>query len=511
MPRKGLSMRKIEEVLRLKYEARLSHRAIAKSCSVSASTVSEYVAAAKANGLGWPLPEGLTSEELNARLFPKRQTKPDRVPQPDWAAVHKELRRKSVTLSLVWAEYRQSNPDGYSYSQFCVRYRAWSKQLKPHMRFKYVAGEKVFVDYAGHTIPIIDEETGEVTQAQIFVGTLGASNYTYVEAQASQSLPNWIGGHVRMFAFFGGVPEVVVPDNLKAGVTKPNRYEPDLNPTYHEFAKHYNVAVVPARVRKPQDKAKVETAVQIAERWILARLRDQKFFSIAELNAAIAPLSAELNQRKMQHLDMSRCELFESLDRPALRQLPSEPYEYAEWKRVKVHIDYHVQFDKRFYSVPYKLAGKRVDVRATENVIEVYYDHKRIASHKRLARKGRYATSREHMPSQHQAVIDWSPDRFLSWASDIGDKTQQLIAAVLEQRPHPQQAYRSCLGILGLAKKYGKERLEAASQRALNAKLYSYRGVRNILDNQLDKVPLESPDGTPQPSHANIRGESYYQ
>ena len=511
MPRKGLSMRKIEEVLRLKYEAQLSHRAIAKSCSISASTVSEYVAAAKANGLSWPLPAGLTSEALNARLFPQRHIKPDRIPQPDWTSVHKELRRKSVTLSLVWAEYRQSNPDGYSYSQFCVRYRAWAKRLKPHMRFKYVAGEKVFVDYAGHTIPIVDEETGEVTQAQIFVGTLGASNYTFVEAQASQSLPNWIGGHVRMFAFFDGVPEVVVPDNLKAGVTKPNRYEPDLNPTYHEFAKHYNVAVVPARVRKAQDKAKVETAVQIAERWILARLRDQKFFSVAELNAAIAPLSAELNQRKMQHLDMSRCELFESLDRPALRPLPSEPYEYAEWKRVKVHIDYHVQFDKRFYSVPYKLAGKRVDVRATENVIEVYYDHKRIASHKRLARKGRYATSRDHMPPQHQAVTDWSPDRFLSWASDIGDKTLQLIAAVLEQRPHPQQAYRSCLGILGLAKKYGKERLEAASQRALNAKLYSYRGVRNILDNQLDKVPLESPAGTPQPGHANIRGESYYQ
>ncbi len=511
MPRKGLSMRKIEEVLRLKYEAQLSLGAIAKSCGISPSTVSEYVAAAKASGLGWPLPDGLTSKALNARLFPQRQIKPERIPQPDWTNVHKELRRKSVTLSLVWAEYRQSNPDGYSYSQFCVRYRAWAKRLKPHMRFKHLAGEKVFVDYAGHTMPIIDKETGEITQAQIFVGTLGASNYTFVEAQASQNLPNWIGGHARMLAFFGGVPEVIVPDNLKAGVTKPNRYEPDLNPTYHEFAKHYNVAVVPARVRKPQDKAKVETAVQIAERWILARLRDQQFFSIAELNAAIAPLSAELNQRTMQHLGVSRCELFESLDRPALKALPKEPYEYAEWKRAKVHIDYHVQFDKRFYSVPYKLTGKRIDVRATENTIEIYHEHKRVASHRRLTRKGHYATIRDHLPPKHQAIADWSPERFLNWANDIGDKTNTLIAAVLEQRPHPQQAYRSCLGILGLAKKYGKERLEAASQRALAAKLYSYRGVRNILDNQLDKVPLEPAVGTPQPAHANIRGEHYYQ
>ena len=510
MPRKGLSMRKIEEVLRLKYEARLPHRAIAKSCGISASTVSEYVAAAKANGLSWPLSEGLSSEELNARLFPQRQAKAERIAQPEWQKIHKELRRKGVTRALLWAEYRQSNPDGYSYSQFCTNYKTWSKRLKPPMRLRYQGGEKVFVDYAGQTVPIIDPKTGEISQAQIFVGTLGASNYTYVEAQASQNLPNWIGGHVRMFNFFGGVPEVVVPDNLKAGVTKPNRYEPDLNPTYHEFAKHYNVAVVPARVRKPQDKAKVETAVQIAERWILARLRDQQFFSIAELNAAIAPLSAELNERTMQHLDASRAELFKSLDQPVLKPLPAQPYEYAEWKRVKVHIDYHVQFDQRFYSVPYKLRGKRVDVRATENTIEVYHDNKRVASHKRLRRKGFFATIREHMPPQHQAMADWSPERFLSWAGEIGNQTQTLIAAVLERRPHPQQAYRSCLGILGLAKKVGNARLEAASQRALAAKLYSYRGVRNILDNQLDKLPLDPPVATPQPPHTNIRGGSYY-
>jgi transposase len=504
-------MRKIAEVLRLKYEARRTHREIAVSCDISPSTVSEYVTAAKAAGISWPLPEGMTPKALNERLFPDRNRPASQIPQPDWAYVHRELKRKSVTLSLLWVEYRRREPEGYSYSQFCHRYRKWAKQLTPTLRLPHKAGEKVFVDYAGQTVPIIDPDTGEVSAAQIFVGVLGASNYTYVEAHASQRLPNWIGAHVRMFDCFGGVPEVVVPDNLKAGVTAPHRYEPDLNPTYHEFARHYGVAVVPARSRKPKDKAKVETGVQVVERWILARLRDRQFFSLAELNAAITPLSAELNARPMKHLGQSRAELFAALDQPQLRALPTDHYEYAEWKQARVNIDQHVAFDKRFYSVPFKLTRKQVLVRATERTIEIYYQQQRVAGHARLRRQGAYATVRDHLPPAHQHVLDWSPERFQAWAQEIGEETHRLIGAVLQRRPHPQQAYRSCLGILRLAKKVGNDRLEAACRRAVAAGIFSYRGIANILDNQLDRLPLDPPSPTPQPPHANIRGEEYYQ
>ena len=354
MSQERLSMRKIEEILRLKYEAGLTHRAIAQSCSVSPSTVSEYVTHAKAAGLSWPLPEELNAEQLEELLFPQRGSASGRnIPQPDWAEVHKELRRKGVTLSLLWVEYRQEQPDGYGYSQFCHHYRQWAKQLKPMMRQKHKAGEKLFVDYAGQTMPVVDPQTGEIRQAQIFVATLGASNYTYTEAHWSQDLTNWIGAHVRALAFLGGVPEVLVPDNLKAGVKSPHLYEPDLNPTYLDFARHYGVAVVPARVRKPKDKSKVEVGVQVVERWVLAPLRDRTFFSLAELNQAMWELLAELNDRPMRHLGQSRRELFESLDKPALAPLPVQPYEFARWKKARVHIDYHVSFEKHYYSVPY--------------------------------------------------------------------------------------------------------------------------------------------------------------
>ncbi len=511
MPQERLSMRKIEEVLRLKYEAGLSHRAIAQSCSVSPSTVSEYITHARAAGLSWPLPEGLSAEELDELLFPQRGPASGRnIPQLDWAEIHKELRRKSVTLSLLWVEYRQEHPAGYGYSQFCHHYRRWAKQLKPMMRQKHKAGEKLFVDYAGQTAPVVDPETGEVRQAQIFVATLGASSYTYAEAHRSQSLSNWIGAHVRMLAFLGGVPEVLVPDNLKAGVKSPQLYEPDLNPTYLDFARHYGVAVVPARVRKPKDKAKVEVGVQVVERWILAPLRDHTFFNLAELNRAILELLAELNNRPMRHLGQSRRQLFESLDMPVLAPLPDRPYEFARWKKARVHIDYHVSFEKHYYSVPYTLIGKEVDIRATEKTVEIFYRRRRQASHRRSRAQGRYSTQNEHMPPAHQKYSDWSPERFLGWANDIGPHTSQLIAAVLDARRHPQQAYRSCLGILGLAKRYTNDRLEAACRRALPAGIRSYKGIRNILDNKLDQLELDQPPAAPLPAHANIRGETYY-
>jgi transposase len=434
-------MRKIEEILRLKHGVGLTHREIARSCGVSAATVSEYVTRAQAAGLGWPLPAGLKGEELEERLFPDSAAAGEReIAQPDWATVHQELRRKRVTLSLLWVEYRQAHPDGYSYSQFCHRYRAWAKQLTPIMRQRHRAGEKLFIDYAGQTIPVVDPETGEVWQAQVFVAVLGASSYTYAEAHTSQSLPNWIGGHVRALAFIGGIPEVLVPDNLKAGVKSPHRYEPDINPTYQEFARHYGVAVVPvplapaeagrmARTRKPKDKAKVEVAVQVVERWILARLRDRTFFSLGELNQAIGELLQELNARPMRHLEKSRQALFAELDQPQLAPLPQQPYAFAHWQKVRVNPDYHIVYDKHHYSVPYTLVGKEVEVRATEKTVEIFSHHQRQASHSRVYAPGGYSTQRAHRPPAHQAMDAWSPEHFLRQAerSRSGRKAPSVL------------------------------------------------------------------------------------
>jgi transposase len=510
MSQASLSMRKIEEILRLKFEVGLTHREIAQSCGVSTSTVSEYSMHAKAVGLSWPLPEGMTAEQLEARLFPAQGGYGRKIPQPDWQYVNKELKRKSVTLSLLWLEYRQEHPNGYGYSQFCHRYRQWKQQLNPTMRQKHKAGEKLFVDYAGQTVSVVDPQTGEIRAAQVFVATLGASNYTYAQAHWSQSLPNWIAAHVGALEFLGGVPAILVPDNIKAGVKSPNLYEPDLNPTYQDFACHYGLAVVPARVRKPRDKAKVEAGVQVVERWILARLRDRTFFSLAELNQAIAELLVELNQREMKHLGQSRREMFAEVDQPALAPLPETPYEFARWKKARVHIDYHVSFDKHFYSVPYTLSGKEVNIRATEKTVEIYYQRQRVASHPRSTAKGRFSTHSVHMPPEHQFYSQWSPERFLRWAGEIGPQTSELISRALDARRHPQQAYRTCLGVLGLAKRYSPERLEAACQRANSAGIQSYKGVHNILKNKLDRRPLEPAPDNPLPAHDNIRGQNYY-
>ena len=366
------------------------------------------------------------------------------------------------------------------------------------------------MDYAGQTVPVVNPATGEIRQAQIFVATLGASNYTYAEAQWRQDLPNWIGGHVRAFSFFGGVPEILIPDNLKTGVKSPCRYEPDINPTYHDLAQHYGTAVIPARVRKPKDKAKVEVGVQVVERWILARLRNRKFFSLADLKNAIHELLAEINNRLMRHLGKSRRELFEALDQPALRPLPGLPYEFAIWKKARVHIDYHIEFDKHYYSVPYTLVRKEVFVRATERTVEVFYKHKRVASHPRSRDRGRFSTIPDHMSPAHRKYSEWSPNRFLRWAEKIGPHTAQLVEAVLASRRHPQQAYRSCLRILHLGKRYTDERLEAACRRALPSGIRSYKGIKNILDTKLDQLQPEEPTTAALTTHANIRGQSYY-
>jgi transposase len=378
------------------------------------------------------------------------------------------------------------------------------------MRLSHKAGEKVFVDYAGQTVPVVDSQTGEILPAQIFIGVLGASNYTYAEAHWSQDLPNWTGAHVRMFDFFGGVTEIVVPDNLKAGVKHPSRYEPDLNPTYQDLAQHYGVAVIPARVRKPKDKAKAEVGVQVVERWILARLRNRTFFSLTDLNQAIRGFLDELNARLMKHLGRSRRELFEMLDQPVLKPLPESPYEFALWKKARVNIDYHVEFEKHYYSVPHTLIHEAVYIRATESTIEVFFKNRRVASHRRINSPGRHTTVAEHMPPSHQKYQEWSPDRFIRWAHTIGPHTALLVQAMFDSRKHPQQAYRSCMGILRLAKRYGEDRLEAACGRALPAGIHSYKGVKNILDAKLDQVEPEEPSTLIPTDHENIRGRTYY-
>ena len=512
MPAKRLSMRKIKEVLRLKWAKGLSNRRIAAACGIGRPTVSEYLRRASEAGLTWPLPSDLDDTHLERCLFPPPPALPaDARGIPDWASIRRELKHKSVTLFLLWQEYRQANPDGYQYSWFCEHYRAWRGKLDVVMRQDHRAGEKLFVDYAGQTVPIIDRLTGEIREAQIFVAVLGASNYTYAEATWSQGLPDWIGSHVRTFRFLGGVPELVVPDNLRSGVSKAHRYEPDANPTYQDMASHYGVAVLPARVRKPRDKAKVESGVLVVERWILAALRHRQFFSLAELNAVIRDLLEKLNARPFRKLPGSRREHFEQLDRPALQPLPAEPYVYAEWKKARVHIDYHVAIEGHYYSVPHALIKREVDVRITRNTIECFHRGNRVASHVRSHHKGRHTTDPSHMPESHRQAGEWSPERLMRWAARTGPATEKLIQTVLGSRKHPQQAYRSCLGILRLGKAYGDERLEAACRRALTLGSCRYKSIESILKHRLDEQPLEEQQELALPgTHDNIRGPAYY-
>lgn len=505
-------MRKIQEVLRLKWSQGLSNRQIAKACGIARPTVGEYLRRAGQAGLAWPLPAGLDEAALERQLFPSPSSLPAQVRgEPDWSLLHQELRRKGVTLFLLWQEYRETHPEGYQYSWFCDHYRAWQGKLDVVMRQDHRAGEKLFVDYAGQTMPVVDRNTGEIREAQIFVAVLGASNYTYAEATWTQGLPDWIGSHLRAFAFLGGVPELVVPDNLRAGVSKAHRYEPDTNPTYQDMATHYGVAVLPARVRRPRDKAKVEAGVLVVERWIVAALRHRTFFSLAELNAAIRGLLEKLNTRPFKKLPGSRQQHFDSLDKPALQPLPAEPYEYAEWKKVRVHIDYHVAIENHYYSVPHELIKKQLDVRITQNTLECFYRGKRVASHCRSQQKGRHTTVPAHMPESHRQAGEWTPQRLSSWAAKTGPATEKLITTVLTSRRHPQQAYRSCLGILRLGKAYGDARLEAACRRALILGSHSYKSIESILKHRLDDKPLAEQQERALPEdHDNIRGPSYY-
>lgn len=507
-------MRKIKDVLRLRFGLGLHQDQIARSCSIGQATVHRYLERAAAAGLAWPLPEDCDDPQLNQLLFPARPQQPGLPIRPgiDFRTIHRQLQtHPHVTLQLVWEEYRATQPDGYSYSRFCELYQHWNRNQNVVLRQDHLAGEKMFVDWAGDTVPIHDRKIGEVTAASIFVATLGASNYTFAHAAQSQELAHWIDCHLRAFEFYQGTTKLIVPDNPRTGVTRACRYEPDLNRTYHEMARHYGVAILPARPRKPRDKAKVENAVGVVERWILAALRHRKFFSVAELNEAIDELLDRLNHRRFRKREDTRASLFEALDRPALQPLPVERYVMAEFKTVRANIDYHVEVERHYYSVPYQLAGQQLEARYTATTVELFQGGKRVASHARSFGAYRHTTVHEHMPKSHQAHLEWTPSRLIHWAETIGTATAEVVRHILQNRPHPEMGYRACLGIMRLAKTYSQERLEAASQRALQLEAFSYTSLHSILKRSLDRqLKLEPENSKPGPQHENVRGASYY-
>lgn len=505
-----MTMRKIREILRLRLELKRSHREIANSVGVGRTTVQECLGRAERAGLGWPLPAELTDAELERRLYPPANGIDNR-PEPDWAEICRELKKKGVTRQLLWLEYKESYPDGYQYSRFCDRLRDFQKSLDPVMRLDHKAGERLFVDWAGVTADIIDPKTGEVWAAQIFVATLGASNYTFAVAKASQKLRDWIDAHIAALEYFGGVAEAIVPDNTKTGVTKPSYYDPELNRTYADFARHYDTAILPARVLKPRDKAKVEAAVQNVERWVLAPLRHRQFFSLSELNEAIAERLEWLNKRSFQKLDGSRKSLFEQIEKSALQPLPERRYEYAEWKKATVHKDYHVELERHYYSVPYRYIGRKVELRYTHRTVEIFLGGKRIAAHRRNQARGRHSTVLAHMPENHRQYRDWSPERFKRWARRYGPNTEAFVTALLAAGEHPVQGYRRCFGILRLQKLYGSQRLDAACARALAGNLLTYHSDESILKTGLDKAPAKPKQPSlPALEHKNVRGPDYY-
>lgn len=508
-------MRQLKEILRQKWLLQRSHRAIARSVGVSAGTVGDAVVRVRHAGLNdWASIAELAEEELEGRVYGFRPAAAVERPEPDPAYLDIELRRKGVTLALLHVEYLEQHPDGYRYTQFCERYKDWKKRQNPTMRQLHRAGEKLFVDYSGGKPHIVDRDTGEVHDVELFVAVLGASSCAFAEATLTQGSRDWIRSHEHAFEYFGGVTEAVVLDQLKSGVTQPCRYEPGVQRTYEEMLCHYGTAPLPARQRKPRDKAKVEAGVQVVQRWVLARLRNQIFFSLGELNARIRQLLEELNGKVMRRYGVSRRELFERIDHPALRPLPDQRFEYGEWYFKRLGIDYHFEVGGHYYSAPYALKDEpRLEIRVSATIVEIFVRGKRIDSHPRSHAKGRHTTKTEHMPSAHRAHAEWSPTRLVRWAAKVGPETATLAALILRDRPHPEQGYRSCLGLMRLAKAYGNERLEAASARALAVGARSYKHVAAILKNGLDRLP---PANAPrhqavQQIHSNLRGPDYYQ
>lgn len=506
-------MRQVIEILRLKHEHHLSIREIARSCGVASSTVGDYLLRAEAAGLKWPLPEGVGETELEACLgavAPPRIAGTPPPPIPDWAHLHAELRRPNVTLRLLWQEYIRTDPCGLKYSRFCERYGQWRQSLEPTLRQVHVPGEKLFVDWAGQTVPIRNGADGTTQPASLFVAALGVSGKIFAEAFPDQKLPSWIRAHVQAYQFYGGVPALTIPDNTRTAVVGPCRYEPLLHRTYQEMAQHYGTVILPTRIKKPRDKAKAESAVQVAQRQILAALRDQEFFSVGELNRAIAPRLQEINAQPFQKLEGSRNQWFQTLDQPQLRPLPLSPFVVANWLEATVNIDYHVVVDHHYYSVPYGLIHQRLQVRLTDSTVELFHKAKRVAAHRRSFQRGHFTTLDEHRPKSHQRYLEWTPSRIIDWARKIGPQCALVVQNVMAARPHPEQGFRSCLGIIRLAKVHGEARLETACQRALHFGTLSYRSIESILDKRLEAQPLQGDLPCPSPAHDNVRGQEYF-
>ena len=509
-------MRKIKEILRLHFEQKLGQRQIARSINTSQSTVHDYLARMKAAGLKWPLGPEWDEEKIEQALFPSDRT-PARAPkreQPDFAQIREQLgKHRELTLELVWEEYSEQNPDGYCYSWFCKRYRRWKKRRDVVLRQDHKPGEKLFLDWAGATIPVHLPD-GTTRPAAVFVSALGASSYTYAEAVDDQQMANWLKVQMNALEFYGGAPQLLIPDNTKTGVTRACIYEPDLNPTYQEFATHYKVAVMPTRPRKPRDKAKVESAVQVVQRWIVMRLRHRRFFSAVQINEAIRELLTYLNNRPFRkRRDESRASLFAKLDQPALQPLPAQRYDLSQWMQARVNIDYHVAFDGNWYSVPYTLTGEAVEVRSTPATVEIFHRGKRVASHLRSRERNKSICHNEHRPKSHQAHLEWTPSRMIEWAAKGGRHTAQLVTRILESKPHPEMGYRACLGIIRLAAKYSPERMEHAAERALLTGAVSYQSIKSILRNGLDSQPPALPalPSRLSPDDENLRGPQYFQ
>lgn len=513
MKPKKVTMLKLRDILRLHYQAHLSTRQIARSLNLSSSVVSKYLVRARRAQLQWPLPPEIGDDRLQAILQPKRNgAATASLAEPDFAEISVELSRKGMTRQLLWEEYAEQHlKNHYSYSRFTVLYSAWHKKQRISMRQIHLAGEKLFVDYAGLTLKVIDPSTGEERPAQVFVAVLGASSYTYAEATWTQSLPDWIGAHIRAFSFYGGVTEIVVPDNLKSAVSKACRYDPELNPSYAQLAAYYKTAVMPARPYKPKDKAKAEVGVQIVERWIMMRLRKLQLFGLVEANQAIRRLLDDLNSRPFKQRPGTRQSQFDAIDKPALKPLPNTPYAYRHVVKARVHIDYHVSYDSHHYSVPYRLRGEAVMVHAGEQTVVVFHQGKCVAEHPRSRKPGGHTTNTAHMPKAHAKHLEWTPSRFLRWAQDIGPATVRVVRYQLESRAHPEHGYRACLGILSLAKKYDKTRLEAACLRAEQIGGLRYKNLASILASGVDKLPFETDQPTTLPTtHDNVRGADYY-
>lgn len=502
-------MRRIKEVLRHWYDCQLSQTAISKICQISRSTVQDYQRRFERSGLSWPLPDGVDDSDLERALFASETKRREPKDALNYDHLLLELKRPNVTKEVLWHEYQESHPDGYQYSQFCRLIREHQCLLQPSMRQDHKGGEKGFLDF-GEGLKLVDTFTGELRSTELYVFVWGASNYTWAQAVLSQDLPTWIDVNTKALEFFGCCPKVEVPDNLKAAVTKACRYEPDINPTYADFASHYGMAVIPARPYRPKDKAKVETGVKLAKRWILARLRNEIFTNLSDMNESIAKWLEAFNAKPLRKFKKSRQELFELIDKPYALALPETRYEFAEWKRAKVNVNYHLAFDRHEYSVPYTLIGQTVEIRATRKVVEIFKNGQRIYAHPRSTKAYGYTTVAEHMPTAHQKYLDWTPQRIMEWAEKYGLSVRQLLEQIMAQRAHPEQAFKSCLGIIRLEKSFTAPRLNAACQRALDYRAYSYQAVYNILSKNLDQQGATEPTGTKVIQHENIRGSDYY-